>query len=63
MADARRSVVIDYQIAKDLVDTKQTIIRERIRGSFNRWDRKSVDQFLDNARTGVLEEAEYDAVV
>ena len=53
---------MDKSIAEDLVNTKLSLIRERIDGILTTWNYKDVDLFLQDARTGTIEEAEMDAI-
>ncbi len=56
------TITMDKSIAEDLVNTKLSLIRERIDGILTTWNYKDVDLFLQDARTGTIEEAEMDAI-
>lgn len=56
------SVKIEKKVAEDLVDTKLNLIVTEINEILTRWKYKSTDKFIEDAREGVIEEAEDDAI-
>jgi hypothetical protein len=56
------TVKLDRVFAEDLVNTKLRLIREQIDKILSTWGYTSSDQFIADARKGVIEEAEMDAI-
>ena len=54
------SVEKDFLI--DLLDSKLHIIRQEMKKILDKWNYKSVDKFISDARSRSIEEAEDDAV-
>ena len=57
-----QNVTLDRVFAEDLVDTKLRLIREHIDKILTAWNYSSADKFIADARKGVIEEAEMDAI-
>ena len=53
---------IDTKIVRDLIDTKIEVLDRKIRIILRRWKVKTIEELLDGARTGKIEEAESDAI-
>ncbi len=56
------TIPVKKEILDDLVDFKLHFITNEINRILAKWKRKSIDQFLKDARVGILEEAEDDAI-
>ena len=56
------SVTLDRKLAEDLIDTKLNIIHNDIEEILSHWNYISADKFVEDARKGVIEEAEDDAI-
>nr|MDO8110651.1 hypothetical protein [Candidatus Sigynarchaeota archaeon] len=56
------TISVKKEVLEDLVDFKLRFIATEINRILTKWNRKSIDQFLKDAREGVLEEAEDDAI-
>ena len=53
---------IDTKIVRDLIDTKIEVLDRKIRIILRRWKVKTIEELLDGARTGKIEETESDAI-
>ncbi len=56
-------VSIEKEIAEDLVNSKLRLILEEMEDIIKKWNYKSVDKFLDDARNRIIHNAEDDAIV
>jgi hypothetical protein len=56
------TVSVKKEFLDDLVDFKLRFITNEINRILTKWKRQSIDQFLKDARTGVLVESEDDAI-
>jgi hypothetical protein len=56
------TVSVKKEFLDDLVDFKLRFITNEINRILAKWNRQSIDKFLKDARTGVLEESEDDAI-
>lgn len=63
MTESPTEVSISYKIAKDLVQTKQELIRIEINSILKKWNQESVEILIQRAKSGELEEAEHDAIL
>lgn len=63
MTESPTEVSISYEIAKDLVQTKQELIRIEINSILKKWNQESVEILIQRAKSGELEEAEHDAIL
>ncbi|OLS19916.1 MAG: hypothetical protein HeimC2_39420 [Candidatus Heimdallarchaeota archaeon LC_2] len=63
MTESPSEVSIRYEIAKDLVQTKQELIRKEINAILKKWKQESVEILIAKAKNGALEEAEHDAIL
>ena len=55
-------VALNRELAEDLIDTKLNIINIDIEQILSRWNYTSADKFVEDARKGIIEEAEDDAI-
>ena len=56
------TIPVKKEILDELVDFKLHFITNEINRILAKWNRKSIDQFLKDARAGNLEESEDDAI-
>lgn len=56
-------VTLDYETAKDLIDTKLRLLRSEVATILDRWNELSAEVMIRKARSGSLPEAEHDAIV
>ncbi|MCE7736537.1 MAG: hypothetical protein GPJ54_16770 [Candidatus Heimdallarchaeota archaeon] len=63
MTESPTEVSIRYEIAKDLVQTKQELVRREINAILKKWNQDSVEILIEKAKSGELEEAEHDAIL
>lgn len=56
------NVSINKEIALDLVNTKLESIVQEINEILSRWNYHDPDSFIQDAKTGVIDEAEDDAI-
>ncbi|MHA1911034.1 MAG: hypothetical protein ACTSYA_04980 [Candidatus Kariarchaeaceae archaeon] len=56
------TVTIDRNLAVNLINAKLRLINEAIEEILTRWNYDSSQQLIDDARTGIIEEAEDDAI-
>ena len=56
------TISIKKEVVEDLVDFKLRFITSEINRILVKWNRNSIDQFLEDARAGILEESEDDAI-
>ena len=56
------TVSIKASIAKDLIETKLTVIRSEIEAILKTWGQKSAKEMIEKARRGELPESEMDAI-
>ncbi|MFQ5981624.1 MAG: hypothetical protein ACE5OZ_26055 [Candidatus Heimdallarchaeota archaeon] len=56
-------ITLDYEIAKDLIDTKLRLLRNEVAMILDRWNEPSAEIMIRKARSGSLPEAEHDAIV
>ncbi len=63
MTESPTEVSLRYEIAKDLVQTKQELIRKEINAILKKWGQDSADELIDKAKSGELEESEHDAIL
>ena len=55
-------VKLDKSLAEDLITSKMRVLQQYIDEILNRWNESSSKKFLENARTGIHENAEDDAI-
>lgn len=55
-------ISLDSEIVRDLVNTKLQVLDSKIQKILSRWGLESVDQLIERAKSGELEEAESDAI-
>jgi len=55
-------VTLEKKVAQDLVDSKLRFIISEIKELLDRWHYSSPDEFITDARKGVIDEAEDDAI-
>ncbi len=63
MTESSKFLSLRYDVAKDLIETKQNLIRNDIQELLVKWDQTDSQEFVENAKMGVLEEAEHDALL
>ncbi len=63
MAKSPQKVSMNFDVAKDLIDTKQEILRKSIQKILDKWGVTSTDELIVKTRSGELEEGEHDAIV
>ena len=56
------TITIKKDIANDLIETKLKSLDDEIEKILQRWNITNIDDFLEAARTGRLEESEDDAI-
>ena len=56
------SVSIEKETAKELITFKLQHIQEEIQSILNKWEEDNTDDFISKAKSGVLENAEMDAI-
>lgn len=56
------TVSLDSAVAKELITFKLNSIQTSLNQILSFWNQNSVEQFLDNTRSGILENAEMDAI-
>ncbi len=56
------SVPVDKDVLVELIDFRLAFITTEINRILTKWKYKSIEKFLQDARKGVLEEAEDDAI-
>jgi hypothetical protein len=56
------TISVKKEVLDDLVDFKLRFITAEINRILTKWNRKSIDLFLKDARAGTLEESEDDAI-
>jgi hypothetical protein len=56
-------ITLDYETAKDLIDTKLRQLRSEVATILDRWNEASAEGMIRKARSGSLPEAEHDAIV
>ena len=56
-------ITIDFRLAKDLIDTKHNLIIKEINNILSKWDQDSIEEFIDKAKSGELDNAEHDAIL
>ena len=55
-------ISMDKAVVEELITTKMRVIQQYVDEILHRWNETSTKLFLENARTGVLTNAEDDAV-
>jgi hypothetical protein len=63
VTESAHKISIRYDIAKDLVETKQKLIRDEIQALLLKWNQVDAKEFINNAKIGILQEAEHDALL
>lgn len=63
MINNENTVTLKYEIAKDLIDTKQSLIIKEINKILKKWNEESIESLINHAKSGELEEAEHDAIL
>jgi len=53
---------MDNKIVEDLINTKLRVLDEKISKILKRWNVETVDQLINGASSGEIEEAESDAI-
>ncbi|OLS16440.1 MAG: hypothetical protein RBG13Loki_0010 [Promethearchaeota archaeon CR_4] len=56
------SIVVEKEILADLVNSKLNVLQEEIKGILLKWHHEDIQQFLTDAKTGKIEDAEDDAI-
>jgi hypothetical protein len=56
------TITLDEDIAIDLIETKLQLLDAEITAILQKWGKDTIDDFLEAARTGIIEEAEDDAI-
>ena len=56
------TITLDEDIAIDLIETKLQLLDDEITTILQKWSKDTIDDFLEAARTGIIEEAEDDAI-
>ena len=62
VTESNNEVILSYLDAKDLIDTKQKLIRDRINQILSSWGQTSIEVLRQKAKVGELEGAENDAI-
>ena len=55
-------VSIERETAKELISFKLHHIQDLIHSILNKWDQENTDDFISKAKSGLLENAEMDAI-
>ena len=55
-------MTLEKKVAQDLVDSKLRFIISEIKELLDRWHYSSPDEFIEDARKGIIDEAEDDAI-
>lgn len=55
-------VTLDRKVAEELLNTKLRFLQDETRKILRRWDYRSAEKFLQDARDGTIVEAEDDAI-
>ena len=63
MTEVPTDITLKYEVAKDLIQTKQDLLRSEIRKVLQKWNESSVDEFLNKVKVGDIEEGEHDAIL
>jgi len=63
MTESPSDITLNYEVAKDLIDTKQELLRKGIKDILDKWGEASVENLIRKAKSGEIEEAEHDAIV
>lgn len=63
MINNENTVTLKYEIAKDLIDTKQSLIIIEINKILKKWNEESIESLINHVKSGELEEAEHDAIL
>lgn len=58
-----KSVTLGYEVVKDLIDTKQDVIRTEIRTILLKWGAENAEDFIEKVRIGEIKEGEHDAIL
>ncbi|MHA2299187.1 MAG: hypothetical protein ACXAEU_15070 [Candidatus Hodarchaeales archaeon] len=56
------TITLDADLARDLIETKLKLLDQEITEIMQKWAVDTVDDLVERARTGSLEEAEDDAI-
>ena len=56
-------VKLPYKVAKSLIDSKLTDLNKRIEWILTKWNKVSIEQFVNLTKDGKLPEAETDALI
>ena len=56
-------VSVDKEVIVDLINSKLRLILEDMDSILHKWNYQTAEKFLEDARTGVIKNAEDDAVV
>ena len=59
----KATITLDFDTAKDLIDTKHRLVVEGLNEILKKWNQISVQDFLSRVTSGELEEAEHDAIL
>ena len=58
-----RQVVMPYQLARDLLESKVQLLRQEIEKILEKWHQLDVETFKDSTKAGKIPEAETDAII
>jgi len=56
------TVTLDTELARDLLETKTRLLDKEIHDILKKWNVETVDDLVEGARSGNLEEAEDNAI-
>ncbi|MHA2363549.1 MAG: hypothetical protein ACXAC7_06300 [Candidatus Hodarchaeales archaeon] len=56
------TISLDKAIAEDLLNTKLQLLDKKIQSILDRWNILSIEEFVEKAKAGIIEEAESDAI-
>lgn len=56
------TIELEKELARDLISSKIRHIQQLIEEIMNKWNEKSINDFLNKAETGIYREAENDAI-
>jgi hypothetical protein len=57
-----KSLEVDKDILEDLVNTKLRFLQNEIQDILNKWHYNDIQLFLNDAKMGIIEDAEDDAI-
>ena len=58
----KMTINLNSKIAQDLINTKLQVLDEKISTLLKKWNVKVIEELIEGARSGKLEDAESDAI-